>query len=565
MKNGARFWHQLKWDLKYVWWAFAVLLLVAPVEVWFELKEFKGSWGAFRRELSVAVWVLMLLVAVVGLIAVIQKDVPFGSGEFWRSRPVGRGVLLMSKLTILVLFSTVLGLTTMVAPFLTGGRWILFGLGFLLWWGWALVLAAVLASLSSGWVRLLMNAVISAFLVVAAIVLHQVLVPRVNDYRFASENFRIVNENFQIGGVGLVVLVAGGVGLIVLIWQFLIPHPRWGMAFFGAVLVGGLLLLFENREFGGFVRLAHFNFQKEARGQVLLDLQWPKEKSVLLQKEGKDGEVFTFLRYGFRVEKTFPLGFVETVRLKGSWVVDGRAIGEAKWSGAKAPLVSLEPSVLKEFQDFSEDASRELSEDDIEENYWHGGMAHWLQEEELADWRESRLGYQGEAWISVGEYLPLDRFPFGEEQLVQSQGLHLRIGAPAENRDWGELSFSIEWMKWEPSPFDDTNEQERFDFFVVHPEGKEFVRFSARIDGYRDHRRRFGSDDFRMTSGGGLAIGGKTFGSLAERDDWLEGCEMQVYLRKQKGLVMQTVELEAVSFEELLKSIERSGNVEVFR
>ena len=525
VKQGTRFWNQLQWDLRFIWWAFAALLLLAPVEVWLEVRDFRGSWQ-WGIPLSILVWVLMLLVAVVGLMVVIQKDVPFGNREFWRSRPVGRGALLMSKLVVFALFAVVLGVTAMAAPFLTGGRWGLFGLGAMLWWGWALALAAVLATLSSSWVRLFLNAGIFALLVVLTIVVHQVLVP-------SSHEERIINQGFEVAGMGGLVLLVGGAGIAVVIWQYLVPHPRWGMAFFGAILVGGMLLILREPEFDGFVRLANRKLQKEAKGQVLLDLQWREDRHF-------NGEH----NYLIRVGRKSPVGFVERVQLKGNLIVNGKAVGDPKWEDERNLSRAFTPSSLEGFRDVSEYPRREDESDEVLIQ-----VRHSVSDKEAKAWGESLLSYQGEAWIVVGGYHPLANFPFGEEKVIESQGLHLQVSAPQQNRRG--LALSYKWMRWTPAPFQ-TIEEEWVELYLVHESLREFVLLDISFSGNRGVRTAYGAGEVELSRDGAFNVGGKSFESAEERDEWLAGCEVQLYLREQKGVLHQPVELKEISAEKIL-------------
>ena len=180
MKTGTIFWNQLKWDLRYVWWAFLALLVLSPIQVGMEMKELRGDPEQQQMVLSIAVWALMMLVAGVGVMSVIQKEVPFGRKEFWLTRPVSRGVVLGSKFVILGLFLSLLGVSWMMTPLLTGSgdRLWIFGINFLVTWSWMLVVVAVMASLSSSWMRMFINAAIIAAVVVGALLLKGGIVPK---------------------------------------------------------------------------------------------------------------------------------------------------------------------------------------------------------------------------------------------------------------------------------------------------------------------------------------------------------------------------------------------------
>ena len=156
------------------------LLVLGAIQVGVAMVEFRGGLEGGRLWLSLWVWGLVMLVGAVAVILVIQKDIPFGRTEFWSSRPVSRGAMLASKLVVLGLVLLLLGVSWVLPSFLTGSEadWSLFGLSFLLAWAWMLVAVAALSSLSSGLVRMFINAAILGAAVVGTVLLLELLFSR---------------------------------------------------------------------------------------------------------------------------------------------------------------------------------------------------------------------------------------------------------------------------------------------------------------------------------------------------------------------------------------------------
>ena len=140
-------------------------------------------------------------------------------------------------------------------------------------------------------------------------------------------------------------------------------------------------------------------------------------------------------------------------------------------------------------------------------------------------------------------------FPFGEEKVIESQGLHLQVSAPQQNRRG--LALFYKWMRWTPAPFQ-TIEEEWVELYLVHESLREFVLLDISFSGNRGVRTAYGAGEVELSRDGAFNVGGKSFESAEERDEWLAGCEVQLYLREQKGVLHQPVELKEISAEKIL-------------
>ena len=548
MKTKAMFWNQLKWDLRFVWWAFAALLVLAPLLVWSEMGALRDDSEQQQMVLSIAVWALMMLVAGVGVVLVIQKEVPFGQKEFWLTRPVSRGVVLSSKLVVLGLFLLLLGVSWVMTPLLTGsGEWLwMFGINFLVAWAWMLVVAAVLASLSASLMRMFINAAILAAVVVGALLLKEVLFPRVFRYREA-------NQALEMGWIALLPLLLAVGGLGVVAWQYFARRPWIGMGAFAALLVAAFLSLDKGYQFAGFENLVSRGLEgEEGWDEMAFKLQWDEPEIGQKPEVGFAnirGERYCQFECSGLFDNVPLSGFVEDVLFQGDVSVDGVVVWKnnpswGRFSKGQLPL----PTELGEYRSLRQESRG----DDL--NAGKSSFSRRLKVasvpiKEVEKWRSQSVSYSGKARFYVEDVVPLAVVPFGEDFTVKSRGMRLR--GKVSSRQNGQEGFfvTIDGSNLITFPFEEPLDRDGLGVFLVNSEQGEFLRLGGGGGSSGNAVRiLFQESNF------GLYHPEEVFASEAEREAWLAGCEIRIYARERKGSFVRSVELGEIPLKKLMRS-----------
>ena len=540
MKTGTMFWNQLKWDLRYVWWAFAALFVLAPTQVWVEMQEFQGGFEGGRRGLSIMVWALMMLVAGVAVVLVIQKEVPFGRKEFWLTRPAGRGAVLSSKLALLGLLLVLLCISWLATPLLTGnGEWLwMFVINFAVTWSWMLVVAAVLASLSASLLRMLINAAILAAIVVGALLLKEFLAPR--GYRY-----REVAEVLMMGWVALLPLLLAGAGLAIVVWQYLSRRAGVGMGAFAVVLIAGFLSIDRANQFTGFESLASRGLESDGLWkETKMKLSWGKPDSgekIEVTPRGPKSEKFYTLSCSGLLEDMPRSESVENILFNGELRVDGVTVWEdwGTWgSSVRAAREQPLPMELGKFRNLkAEEGGREATVGKRREALTQRLSFVNVPKAELEKSRGKSLSYSGTARIYVQEIVPLGRVAFGEDFSLISRGISLRGRVGSRVLGDGGVSLVVEGGSLITFPFAEPLDRYGLGVFLVNAERGEFVRLGG--GGSSGNTMRF----LLWESDYGLFDSEKAFASVAEREAWLNGCEVRFYIREKKGSFERPVAL----------------------
>ena len=548
MKKAASLVNQLKWDLKFVLWALVAVVLLAPVNVWLELREFERFEvrESFGMAGSTWVWVLMMMVSVVALVLVIQKDVPAGPKEFWLSRPVSRGGMLGSKLVVFVLFLILLGGASLVAPLMSGegANWGRFLLSFITMSAWILGLAVVLAAVSSGLQQVLSNA-----LVVGGVALVVTFV------RMSFMESGIYPRSTEVTGsasmVGWVVFLLGAVILVA--GMYLTKSMRKGLP-----LLIGLFVIF-----GGVFQFWSINLVGERMSHREMEEGWDRVNLRLeLREEDKEtyrtgsslGSVndvrVTSVPSSALVEN-LPEGYsVRDVFFAGRFEVDG----ELAWKCPRG--FSRVPTYLPngEFENMEE---LQLSwfvryglyegEDNLRVTHLNLGKVPVM---ELKKWRGKSLSYRGRARVQAVKTVQLARFPFGEDVLLDERGVRIKVDFkdPSET----SLAFEIEGRSWFPKPFFTSLDFQGIRYFLVNEERNQFVEVRKEGGGGAPDGRFYSwRQEFYLTGPGGRALE-----KLADREEWLRESFVCLYAPIPQGEFVVPVELEDFRLGDVMESLD---------
>ena len=167
---------------------------------------------------------------------------------------------------------------------------------------------------------------------------------------------------------------------------------------------------------------------------------------------------------------------------------------------------------------------------------------------ELEQWGDKKVSFQGEARIQVEEVVQLAVVPFGDDFTVKSLGMNLR-GRVSSKQD-GRTGFfvTIDGSNLITFPFGEPLGSDGLGVILVNSERGEFLRLKGG-GGSRGNTMRI----LEMESNFGLYNPEEVFASEAEREAWLEDCEVRIYAREWKGSFVRKVELPGVSMEKLLK------------
>ena len=540
MKQEMSLKHQLRWDLKYVRWALLVLAALAPLQVGLELREFEsGNSGVdLGLLLSQWVWILMMIVSVVALVLVIQKDTPTGAKEFWVSRPMSRRGMYASKLVVLGLFMIFLGGVSLCAPLLSGGGdyWREFLAGFLVRSAWVLVLACGLAAVSPGLKEVLLNA-----LLLGGVVL---LVSFVK-VSFLEEGMIYYRPHEEKGNALVVawgVFLVGGVGLVG--WYYLGRTAKGG-------LIGLLALLAVS---GGIYQLGSFDLfsqemtkaEKEEKGwgQVRLQLNLSEED----RKRYYRGSLGSGSSNGIRTDQVMCSGVLESLpkgfSIRGIDMVGGFEVGgQANWlspgAGSVVPTyLGREP--LLGLANLTDNGELGLygsyeSPQDLALSALNLGT---FPVTELEKWQGKAVTYRGLAKVEAVKTMCLARFKFGKNEVQDSKGVKMKI--TFEEGEQGKNLFKIEGKSWYPKPFFRGLDFQGGRFFLVNEKKKTFLECrSSRAGSAGVGRTVIWEKKFDLRRSSNLSILKK----LPNRKEWLAESSLYVFAPIPQGTFTVPVEL----------------------
>ena len=550
MKQEASLKHQVRWDLKYVRWALVAVAVIAPLQVWLELREF----GRFERGLDLGlplsswIWILLLMVSVVALVLVVQKDVPAGPREFWLSRPVSRGVMLGSKLIVFGLFLVFLGAVSLVAPLLSnemeyGGEFVA---SYLVKSAWILMLAVVLAAVSSS-----LKAVVSNGLLLGALVI-LVLFVKGSFYDERAISFRPYEISSSAGLIAWVAFLVGGAGLVV--WKYLEKSMRGGfVGLIGLFVLTGAIYQFWNT---GLFLKEMSQAEKKEEGWENVGLQLRLNEKDLNMYRGALGSGSV---NGVRVDrvpcsgviKPLPEGFsVQDIYLSGSFEVDGKKLWEAPHAWSRIPTYLGK----EEFRGMTDLAKHE----DVTKfgstvqgrglSLTHLNLGE-MPVSELEAWMDKKVFYRGMARVEAVKTVRLARFRYGQDSVANGEGMRMRVNFEEDGESVG--NFKLEGKSWFPRPFFSSLDYQGFRYFLVNEERKEYFEVSSSRGGAsRLGRSYIWRKEFEV----GRWLSRRIIEDLADADQWLAESYLEVYAPIPQGKFTVPVELEDISIEDIFRS-----------
>ena len=540
MKQEMSLKHQLRWDLKYVRWALLALVALAPLQVGLEWSEFESgnSWPELGLLLFEWIWILMMIVSVVALVLVIQKDTPTGAKEFWVSRPVSRRGMYASKLVVLGLFMIFLGGVSLCAPLLSGGGdyWREFLAGFLVRSAWVLVLACGLAAVSPGLKEVLLNA-----LLLGGVVLLVSFV-KVN---FLEEGM-IYHRPHEEKGNALVVawgvFLVGGVGLVG--WYYLRRTAKGGW-------IGLLALLVVS---GGIYQLGSFDLfsqemmqaEKEEEGwdQTRLQLNLSEED----RKRYYRGSLGSGSRNGIRTDQvmcsgvleSLPKGFsIRSIDMVGGFEVGGQADLLSPGAGSVVPTY-LRREPLKGLENLRDNGELGLygSYESPQDLVLPALNLGTFPVTELEKWQGKAVTYHGLAKVEAVKTMCLTRFKFGKNEVLDSKGVKMKI--TFEEGEQGKPLFKIEGKSWYPKPFFRGLDFQGFRLFLVNEERKAFFEcLSSRAGSAGVGRTIIWEREFELRRYSNLSIQEK----LPNPEEWLAESSLYVFAPIPQGTFTVPVKL----------------------
>ena len=556
MKSSSLFWNQLKWDLRFVWWALLAMMLLAPVQIGMDVRELRAADDEQMMGLtSSLLWFLMILTSTVGVVLAIQKDVPFGNREFWLSRPVGRGAVLGAKLALLGIFLGGLILTSMVTPFLMGARWGLFGLSNLILWGWVLVFAAVIASLSSNLGRVLIYGVGFGAVFVGALMVKGLVAP---------SNFQIrgVDEFLQMGWLGLILLMAFLLGIGLVCWQYLTRRSHWGAALFALLLATTAWAMTEEREFGGFAHFAQTTEFGEWE-EIGLGVEWEQvedgegpEGQVITERNGKS---YISLLCSGTFEGLSERVFVRNTLCRGQLFTDGKLIAEggSTWGGGSS--ARRLPGQLEGLKGLNSSTPRSSGLGD------RGGVSlnrlpgierrklnlFELPEDLLGSWSGTKLSYRGEVRVYVDELVRLASHPFGSDFTVENQGTIISVTGGTYDLNSTAIILDVTRIHIFAFPFERSSSEDEAQVFLVNRKRGQFlaVESSGARSSYSSFRRDSRSERYELRDKRSF------FSTDQEWELWLEESEIEIYEPIQRGSFVRQIDLEEIAVEKVLGSL----------
>ena len=543
--------NQLKCDLKFVLWALVALVLLAPVQVWLELREFEN----FERGLDLGLalsgwlWVLMMMVSVVAVVLVVQKDTPAGPREFWLSRPVSRETMFGSKLLIFGLFLAVLGTVWLMAPFLSGNKELggLLLLSFVNHSAWVLALALVLSVISSGVPQVLQNGLMMGFLVIVV--------------AFFQMNFFEAGfppRPYEVGQsaslVARVVFIFGAIALV--IWFYWAKSSKKGLQLVIALffLSLGVILFWSVNLMAD--KMSKTVNRESGWDSVTVKLELREKDIERYQRNSSSGIV-----NGVKVRRipcsgllaNLPEGYsVRNIAFSGDFEVNGKSM----WSSPEGRSVIstyLPSDALTEYE----------SLESVDEGRLFGNLEGQrrlrvarltlagVPESELKQWRGKSISYRGQARVEAVKTVRIARFQFGEDVVLDTHGMRMKVAFKGEGEN--PSLFQIEGQAWYPRPFYTAWDYQGMRLFLVNEKEKSFFEVSRDRAGSGPRGRvSYWDMEFELTRWGWE----KVLKKLPNREEWLSESFFYLYAPISQGEFVVPVALEDFRLEDVMGPLE---------
>ena len=538
--------NQVKSDLRFVLWALVAVVLLAPVQVWLELREFQSF--EVRESLGMAgsawVWMLMMMISVVALILVVQKDLPAGSKEFWLSRPFSRKGMVGSKIVVFFVFLGLLGVASLTAPLLGGGgeQWREFVMSFVMRSAWILGVAVVLASISSSLPQVLQNGLLVGGLVLVggiawARVLEFELYSRSSELRAAATLAAWVV--FLIGAVALVARM------------YLRKSMERGVLWLVALLLvcAGIFQFWPISLSGDKMSVAE---QKvEGWDRINLQLELREEDIQKFRRNGSQGSVNGVTTRQIPISgllENLPMGYsVRDIFFSGRFEVDDETSWRVPWGFSRAQTF-LPNDELQDYQDIELFQSPVYGpyedKDSLRLKYLSLGS---IPVRELKKWKGRSISYQGEAQVQAVKTSRLGRFRFGEDTLLDAPGA--RIKATFEGEDVIPDILRLDGKAWYPKPIFTGLDYQGIRVFLVNEEKKEFVELRSRDGGSSPiGRSSTWEQNFELTGN----RWNRVFRERLDRKEWMGESFFYLYAPIPQGEFVVPVEMKGFRLEDVM-------------
>ena len=551
MNKKTAFRNQLKWDLRFVRWAFLILVIVAPLQVWLELREFQDFELGLDLGLVLSgwLWILMMMVSVVALILVVQKDVPTGGREFWLSRPVARGAMFFSKLSILALFLLVLATVWVAAPFLSGdgAHGALFVLSFANQSAWILGLAFVLAAISPSLPQLLRNGLMvgGLFFLVAFFWMN---------LRETGTSERHYDVRVSASLVARIVFLMGGVGLVAGLYSAKSIRQGLSLLMVLFLVCVGIVLFWPVNVVSE--KISEAEKREEGWEQVSVGLELREDDIARYRRDSSYGAINGVRERQIRCSgllANLPEGYsVRDFVFSGDFEVDGASIWSSSQGLSRLPTY-LPDGALAGFENLkSVPVGRDFGNFEGEHRLRLPQLKlASVPEDELKKWHGMSISYRGEARVEAVKTVRIARFQFGKDVLLDTHGMRMKVAF--EGGGESPASFRIEGQAWYPRPFFTAVDYQGMRSFLVNEKEKTFFEVSSDGSGSGSRGKiTYWDKEFDLTRWSWEEV----FKELPNREEWLGESFVYLYGQISQGEFVVPVELEGFRLEDVTGSFE---------